>query len=128
MDSVNIAVTSQGFVIALFPIYSSMKREDRPKIMTSVSAGLTFTMSTYTYLSLISISYFGMQNIQASIFQNIKGEEGIASILLRILFLMIFFCNIPFIFFAGKIALMSVIHQIFYKKEVAEVAEAELEN
>ena len=68
MDSVNIAVTSQGFVIALFPIYSSMKREDRPKIMTSVSAGLTFTLSTYTYLSLISISYFGMQNIQSSIF------------------------------------------------------------
>ena len=41
---------------------------------------------------------------------------------------MIFFCNIPFIFFAGKIALMSVIHQIFYKKDVSEVAEAELEN
>ena len=69
-----------------------------------------------------------MHNIQASIFQNIKGEEGIASILLRILFLMIFFCNIPFIFFAGKIALMSVVHQIFYKKDIAEVAEAELEN
>ena len=126
MDSVNIAVTSQGFVIALFPIYSSMKREDRPKIMTSVSAGLTFTLSTYTYLSLISISYFGMQNIQSSIFQNIKSEEGIASILLRILFLMIFFCNIPFIFFAGKIALMSVVHQILYKKDVAvEATEVE---
>ena len=126
MDSVNIAVTSQGFVIALFPIYSSMKREDRPRIMTSVSAGLTFTMSTYTYLSLISISYFGMQNIQSSIFQNIKSEEGIASILLRILFLMIFFCNIPFIFFAGKIALMSVVHQILYKKDVVvEATEVE---
>lgn len=60
MDSVNIAVTSQGFVIALFPIYSSMQREARPKIMTAVSTGLTFTMSTYTYLSLISINYFGM--------------------------------------------------------------------
>ena len=126
MDSVNIAVTSQGFIIALFPIYSSMKREDRPRIMTSVSAGLTFTMSTYTYLSLISISYFGMQNIQSSIFQNIKSEEGIASILLRILFLMIFFCNIPFIFFAGKIALMSVVHQILYKKDVVvEATEVE---
>ena len=60
MDSLNIAVTSQGFVIALFPIYSGMKRESRPKIMTSVFSGLTFTMSTYTYLSLISITYFGM--------------------------------------------------------------------
>ena len=69
-----------------------------------------------------------MQNIQSSIFQNIKSEEGIASILLRILFLMIFFCNIPFIFFAGKIALMSVVHQIFYKKDVAEATEVGQEN
>ena len=38
---------------------------------------------------------------------------------------MIFFCNIPFIFFAGKIALMAVIHQIFYKKDAAEVADLE---
>ena len=42
---------------------------------------------------------------------------------------MIFFCNIPFIFFAGKIALMSVIHQLFFKKDVAETADVEqLEN
>lgn len=38
---------------------------------------------------------------------------------------MIFFCNIPFIFFAGKIALMSVIHQIFYKKDAAETVDIE---
>lgn len=31
---------------------------------------------------------------------------------------MIFFCNIPFIFFAGKIALMAIIHQCFYAKKV----------
>lgn len=45
--------------------------------------------------------------------------------LLSILFLMIFFCNMPFVFFAGKGYLMSVIHQIFYKKDVAETTEVE---
>ena len=59
VDSLNIAVASQGFVIALFPIYASMAREARPKIMTSVSMGLFFTCSVYTYLSYISITYFG---------------------------------------------------------------------
>ena len=59
VDSLNIAVASQGFVIALFPIYSSMVREKRPRFMISVSTGLMFTFSCYTYLSLISISYFG---------------------------------------------------------------------
>ena len=98
VDSLNIAVASQGFVIALFPIYSSMVREKRPRFMISVSTGLLFTFSCYTYLSLISINYFGKDNIAQSIFTNIQGEEGIPSILLRCIFLMIFFCNIPFIF------------------------------
>ena len=59
VDSVNIAVASQGFVIALFPIYSSMAKAARPRVMTSITAALLFTMSTYTLLSLISIKYFG---------------------------------------------------------------------
>ena len=110
VDSVNIAVASQGFVIALFPIYSSMSRPVRPKIMSSVTLALLFTMSTYTFLSMISIAYFGQDNIQPSIFDNIKQEEGVSSVLLRVLFLLIFFCNIPFVFFAGKLALMAVVH------------------
>ena len=59
MDSINIAVASQGFVIALFPIYGGMVREERPQIMNSVSMGICFTMLAYTYLSWVSISYFG---------------------------------------------------------------------
>ena len=124
VDSLNIAVASQGFVIALFPIYSSMTREKRPRFMCSVSAGLMFTFSCYTYLSLISIAYFGEENIAPSIFNNIKGVEGIPSILLRCVFLMIFFCNIPFIFFAGKVALMAIVYQCIYaKKEPGRVTQ-----
>mmetsp|Transcript_21644 Transcript_21644/g.28993 ORF Transcript_21644/g.28993 Transcript_21644/m.28993 type:complete len:316 (-) Transcript_21644:742-1689(-) len=72
IDSLNIAVASQGFVIALFPIYSSMSRPSRPHVMKSITIALFFTMSTYTYLSFISIRYFGQENIQPSIFNNIK--------------------------------------------------------
>ena len=63
MDSVNIAVASQGFVIALFPIYADMKKDARPKVMVSVLAALTFTFTVYTVLSFVSISYFGLGNI-----------------------------------------------------------------
>ena len=55
MDSLNISLTSQGFIIALFPIYSSMVRRARPKIMRSVTFALIFTMSVYTVLSIVSI-------------------------------------------------------------------------
>ena len=117
VDSLNISVASQGFVIALFPIYSSMSRQSRPHVMKSVTAALLFTMSTYTYLSFVSISYFKGKNVQPSIFNNIKEEEGLSPILLQCLFLLIFFCNIPFVFFAGKIALMAVLHQCCYSKK-----------
>ena len=63
MDSVNIAVASQGFVIALFPIYGDMTKEARPKMMISIFVALAFTCSVYTYLSFISIAYFGLDNI-----------------------------------------------------------------
>lgn len=117
LDSLNIAVASQGFVIALFPIYTAMARPSRPYIMQSVTGALFFTMTTYTYLSYISISYFGQDQIAPSIFNNIKEEEGLAPVLLQCLFLAIFFCNIPFIFFAGKIAFMAVMHQCCFSKK-----------
>ena len=74
-------------------------------------------MSTYTYLSFISISYFGRDNVDPSIFNNIKKEEGIFPVLLQCLFLLIFFCNIPFVFFAGKVAFMAIVHQCCFTKK-----------
>ena len=64
VDSVNISVASQGFVIALFPIYASMSHTARPKVIFSVTFALLFTISVYTLLSFISIAYFGESNIQ----------------------------------------------------------------
>ena len=63
MDSINIAVASQGFIINFFPIYSAMKKSERPKIMFSVLGGLSFTLLSYTALGLLSLAYFGQANI-----------------------------------------------------------------
>lgn len=59
MDSINVAVASQGFVIAIIPIYNEMKKEARPKVGISILSALTFTVTAYTILSCISLSYFG---------------------------------------------------------------------
>lgn len=74
MDSVNIAVASQGFIINFFPIYSAMAKSERPKIMYSVLGGLFFTMTTYTILGLVCLSYFGIGNIDPSILVNMQAE------------------------------------------------------
>ena len=109
MDSVNIAVASQGFVIALFPIYSDMKKQSRPKYMVSILTALMFTMSFYTILSFVSIYYFGLHNIKQSIFENMSGKRDISTLSLLSLFLVIFCCNIPFVFFAGKLSVISIV-------------------
>jgi len=109
MDSINIAVASQGFVIALFPIYGDMKREARPKVMISIFGALTFTFSVYTVLSIVSIQYFGIDNIKQSIFENMQHSRDISTLSLLGLFLTIFCCNIPFVFFAGKLSFISIV-------------------
>ena len=109
LDSVNIAVASQGFIIALFPIYSDMKREARPKMMVSIFGALTFTFASYSLLSFVSITYFGLDNIQQSIFENMKDSRDNFTLTLLAFFLIIFLCNIPFIFFAGKVCIISIV-------------------
>ena len=108
LDSINIAVASQGFVIALFPIYGDMQKAARPRMMVSILSALTFTCACYTYLSFVSMSYFGKRNIQQSIFENMKASDDTGTRLLLFLFLIIFCCNIPFLFFAGKVSIIAI--------------------
>jgi amino acid permease len=61
IDSLNIAVASYGFVIALFPIQKDM--QDKSKITISVTMGLSFVLCAYTTLGLLSALSFGIDNI-----------------------------------------------------------------
>ena len=36
---------------------------------------------------------------------------------------MIFFCNIPFVFFAGKVALLAVVYECFYDNKETDQSE-----
>ena len=64
MDSFNIGVASQGFVISLFPIYCDMKESARPKVLYSVFYALMLCFAVYAVLGLISIEYYGLGNIE----------------------------------------------------------------
>lgn len=72
---------------------------------------LAFGITAYTIFASLAILSYGY-NIDPSIFENIKEDDGILSVALRCLFLVIFLCNIPFIFFAGKEALLNVVAEL----------------
>lgn len=101
LDSLNISVTSYGFIINFFPIYSSMRHRSNLNAQLAVVTALTFIMMSYTLFALVSYFSFGL-NVQSSIFENLKQDNDMISLFVRILFLVIFICNIPFAFLAGK--------------------------
>ena len=109
LDSINISIASYGFVICFFPIYNVMQSRYKPKVHWSVILALVFVWSTYTFISAMSISYFGEMYVQPSLFENIKTDTGIFSVILRAMFLFIFLCNIPFVFFPGKAAILGLL-------------------
>ena len=84
-------------------------------------------MTVYMILSALSIVYFGMENIQPSILDNLKTEKSPAITILYVIFLAIFFSNIPFVFFAGKNSLFGII-EICSKKKPQEEQEISTTN
>jgi amino acid permease len=112
IDSCNIAMASYGFILGLFPVRNDMQSSAKPKLMVSVTMALIFTMSTYVILSVMAASYFGTANVQPSIFDNLVDEHDWMSVTLRLIFLTIFMCNIPFIFFAGKLSIFAIINLV----------------
>lgn len=112
VDSLNITVASFGFLLVLFPVRNSMKSTVRHQIGFSLMIALISVFSMYLLLSILSIVYFGRERVQPSLFDNFSSASDWFSITVMYLFMFIFLCNIPFVFFGGKIALISLIEQI----------------
>ena len=70
---------------------------------------LSFVLCAYTTLGILAALSFGIDNIEPSIFENIQDDPSFFSVVLRCLFLIIFICNIPFLFCAAKLATLSII-------------------
>jgi uncharacterized membrane protein YidH (DUF202 family) len=104
----NISLTSYGFVINLFPISQQMQDKSKGSMMKSVLIALTFCFLSYVTLTKLAINIFGEENIQQSIFENLKNDQtNPLSIGIRVLFLVIFLCNIPYLFFPGKLSILN---------------------
>ena len=109
IDSVNITLTSYGFVINLFPIAQQLRDNTKANVMKAVFIALCFCFSSYLILTKLAINIWGAENIEASIFENLKDDQGGKSVGIRLLFLVIFLCNIPYLFFPGKLSVLNAL-------------------
>ena len=112
IDSMNITLTSYGFVINLFPIAQTLRQKTKTNIMKAVFLALCFCFSSYMILTKLAINIYGAKNIQQSIFENLKEDNtNLMSIGIRILFLVIFLCNIPYLFYPGKLSVLNALQE-----------------
>lgn len=74
----------------------------------AVALALAFCFFAYIIFSSLAIFSYGKQ-LQPNIFENIKKDTGLISIALRSLFLLIFMCNITFVFLPAKECLLTFI-------------------
>lgn len=109
VDSFNIIVSSFGFVLTLFPVYGSMKKSLRPKFKISLYLALVMVFCLYLLLSISAVLYFGETQVRPSIFDNFSAQDDFFSRAIIAIFMLVLLCNIPFAFFAGKIAVQSMV-------------------
>ena len=79
--------------------------------MLATSTALILTMTVYLTFSQMAISYFGVNNIQQNIFENFSHDFDPLSQLLKVVFLVIFFCALPFNLHPLKICMLSLIEE-----------------
>jgi len=108
IDSINITLTSYGFIVNLFPVAQQMREYTYPNVMKAVWIALCFCFCSYLILSYLAQNLFGTE-IEMSLFDNLKEDSGVLSVGIRLLFLIIFLCNIPYLFFPGKISILNAL-------------------
>ena len=111
IDSICIIVTSYGFLINFFPIYQALENKSNAKVIKATVIAQAFCAFVYIVFSFLAVSIY-QDRVEPSIFQNLQKEDTLDSILIRVIFLLIFLGNIPFVFLSGKEALLMMIEEL----------------
>jgi len=101
-DCFNIAISSYGFLVGFYPMYDKIYPEKRtPRNgLLAIAVALSLTAFVYVTFAKLSIFCFGIDNIQQNVFENL--DSGILSQSVKIIFLLVFLCAIPFNIFNVK--------------------------
>lgn len=92
-----------------------MKNKSNKEGIKVINASIALTMVIYIILSLISVYMFGSM-IKSDVLDNVNEEKGHwESYILRVAFLIVVGCHIPFVFFSGKESFLTMGDEIFRK-------------
>ena len=105
-------MTAYSFQFNLFPVAASMKVKTNSSATKAVYYALLMAMGIYIVLSILSIYTFG-SSLQPDVLDNVNEEvnHDWESITLRIAFIIVIVCHIPYVFFSAKEAMLIIVDE-----------------
>ena len=93
-----------------------MEERNNSKGMSAVTLTLFFSFVIYVLFSLLAIYCYG-EGLDPNIFVNLQAEgSSFESYFIRVTFLLILLCNIPYLFLPGKVCLLIMIEELRTRK------------
>ena len=98
----NIIVLAYAYQTNLFPTFNSLGSNKSNRTgMKAVAIGITLSFFIYTTLGILSIYTFGT-DLDPSVMSNVDEEANAYSYIIRVAFLIVLGCHIPYMFFPTK--------------------------
>ena len=107
----NTIVLAYSYHASLFPTYNSLgSNKTNETTMKGITIGVSLSFFVYVTLGVLSIYTFGMA-LESDVFINVDDEQNLYSLIIRISFLIVLACHIPYVFFPTKEAFLIIIDE-----------------
>lgn len=113
ISSLSITMVAYSYLQNIFPIYDELQKQTPENYHKIAATALSLTGGLYIAVGLVSLYMFG-NCLQSSVLINIGVENpsNWESFVVRIAFMIVLGCHIPFIFYMGKESLLIIIDEI----------------
>ena len=111
VTGLNILIVAYGVQTSFFPTFNSMG-SNRTNSNALKFTALTFLITSVIYMSLgyLAIFIFG-NGLHTSVLDNVDEENAVSSFIIRIAFMIVLACHIPFVFFPCKESFLIIIDE-----------------